>query len=90
MWYPNNIETLLSKRPLNIIKLFLWAQEKASVTTERNGAKSVRRQIEHSEMKLVLLRVVPKVTERKEYSECVRKNDRIEVTEGTGTINQEY
>ena len=58
--------------------------------TERNVRGLLAKQGEFSDEKELLLRGVPKVTERKERSECVRKNDRIEVTEGTGTINQEY
>ena len=75
---------LLSKRPLNIIKLFLQAQEKASVTAECNGARSVRRQGEHSEMKLLLLRGVPEVPAGKEYSDRLRRNTWNEVTGGSG------
>ena len=60
------------------------------MTTERNVRGLLAKQGEFSEEKELLLCGVLKVTERKEYSECVRKNDRIEVTEGTGTINQKY
>ncbi|MDC7217957.1 MAG: hypothetical protein PQJ28_02925 [Spirochaetales bacterium] len=51
---------------------------------EHNEEKSVRIRGEQSEVKPLLLCVVPKSAECKEYSGICRRNDRNEAIEGTG------
>ena len=67
-----------------------WAMAKTSVDAEWKVARSVRRQGERNEMKLLLLCAVPKVTEWKKCSEQVRRNAWNEVTGGTGTIFENF
>lgn len=59
---------------------------KTSVEAEHKVARSLRRQGERSEMKLLLLCAVPKITEWKECSEQVRRKVWNEVTGGVGTL----
>jgi hypothetical protein len=79
----------LFKSLLSIFK-DIFSGGKTSINAERNGARSVRRQGEHSVVRQLFLCAVPKVTEWKKCSERVRRNAWNKVTEGTGTIFENF